>query len=58
MFLALEGLVLGFSAGQIVPKFFVLDVVVGDLEGPQAFPFIVFVLEPEESIAMAWFAHP
>ena len=58
VFLGLRGLVLGLSAGQIVPKFFVLDVVVGDLEGPQAFPFIVFVLEPEESIAVTWAAHP
>ena len=53
-----EGLVLGLSAGQIVPKIFVFDVVVGDLEGPQAFPFIAFVLEPKESIAVTWAAHP
>ena len=58
VFRAFERLFLGLSAAQTVPKFFVLDVVVGDLEGPQAFPFIVFVLEPEKSIAMTGVAHP
>ena len=57
-FRAFEGLVLELSAGQIVPKPFVLDVFMGDLEGPQAFPFIAFVLKPEESIAVTWAAHP
>ena len=58
VFRALEGLARGFSAVQTVPKLFVLNVVVGDLEVPQAFPFILFVLEPEESISMTWVAHP
>ena len=52
VFRAFERLFLLLSAAQTVPKPFVLDVVGGDLEAPQAFPLILFILEPEESIAM------
>ena len=58
VFRAFERLFLVLSAAQTVPKPFVLDVVGGDLETPQAFPLILFILEPEESIAMTWVAQP
>ena len=46
------------SAWQIEQELLVMDVVAGGLHGLQTFPLIVFVLKPEESIAMTRLAHP